>query len=463
MASAASPAGCSGPLFRWSGAELAARIEERPVDSPESAAALLELLSGPRAGPPWAPHEPGPGIGPTVAAACDRVCRAASDAGDGQFSIARLFAAISRWAVEALKGDASSGVPEPWPHSATGPFSCSLTAAQCRGILANVLLLNVDDPVGRVAGLKPNGKAGGLRLDRDMLLDDEVGMQKLCCLLQYFATAMRLEGSADDSREVIFERRTSRGADLSEFKARVLAAHPQADSSDGLLGQVTLHSGGMEAPAADAFVNFANAVFGYGEFIASCTQEEIIQVCCPEFNVGMLFIGKMRPDEVIVVHNCRRYSAYRGYLHTFEYTGPWLGASEVQSILTMDACTTSHFSEPQVLRDVQKAVLAFECCEGQVISTGRWGCGVFGGTPAHKFAQQLVAAALVGVERLEFSTFGSPDGCDEVLAVVQQEQIRGAAGEVVSAGRLLAAILDCEGSRPSEFVGRFSAALHHHR
>jgi len=434
------------------------------VDSPESAAALLELLVGPRdAGPPSALHEPGPGIGPTVAAACGRVCRVASDTGDGELSIARLFAAISRWAVEALTGDISSGVPEPWSHSDKEPRSCSLTAAQCRGVLANVLLLNVEDPVGRVAGLKPNAKAGGLRLDRDMLLDDEVGMQKLCCLLQYFVTAMRLEGSADDSREVIFERRTSRDADLSEFKARVLAAHPPADSSEGLLGQVTLHSGGMEAPAADAFVNFANAVFGYGEFIASCTQEEIIQMCCPEFNVGMFFIGKMRPDEVIVVRNCRRYSSYHGYLHTFEYTGPWVGTSEVQAILTMDACTISHFSEPQVLRDVQKAVLAFECCEGQVISTGRWGCGAFGGTPAHKFAQQLVAAALVGVSSLEFSTFGTPDGCDEVLASLEQrQQLQGVAGRRVSAGQLLAAILDCEGSRPAEFVDRFLAALQHH-
>eukprot|EP01043_Picozoa_sp_COSAG02_P044645 COSAG02_NODE_4007_length_5920_cov_5.932829_4_plen_389_part_00 len=383
----------------------------------------------------------------------------AADAGDRDFSIARLFAAIGRWAVEALTGDGSSGVPEPWPDSDTEARSCSLTAAQCRSILANVLLLNVDDPVSRVVGLKPNSKAGGLRLDRDMLVDDEVGMQKLCCLLQYFATAMRLEGSTDDSREVVFERRTSRDADLSEFKARVLAAQPQPGSVDGVLG-VSLHSGGMEAPAADAFVNFANAVFGYGEFIASCTQEEIIQVCCPEFNVGMFFIGKMRPDEVIVVHNCRRYSSYQGYLHTFEYTGPWLGASEVQTILTIDACTVSHFSEPQVLRDVQKAVLAFECCEGQIISTGRWGCGVFGGTPAHKFAQQLVAAALVGV-KLEFSTFGTPDGCDEVLAVVHHhhhQQLQEAA-EGVSAGQLLTAILECEGSRPEEFVGRFLAAL----
>ena len=150
-------------------------------------------------------------------------------------------------------------------------------------------------------------------------------------------------------------------------------------------------------------------------------------------------------------------SAYRGYLDSFEFTGPWVGASDVQSIVTIDACTHFHFSEAQVLRDVQKTVLSFVCFENKVISTGRWGCGVFGGTPAHKFAQQLVAAAITGAE-LQFSTFGTPDGCDDLLAGVLAVQERGGGG-ATSAGRLLAAVLECEGCQPSEFVGRFLAAL----
>jgi hypothetical protein len=82
---------------------------------------------------------------------------------------------------------------------------------------------------------------------------------------------------------------------------------------------------------------------------------------------------------------------------------------------------------------------------------------VFGGTPAHKCAQQLVAAAITGAE-LQFSTFGTPDGCDDLLAGVLAVQERGGGG-ATSAGRLLAAILECEGCQPSEFVGRFLAAL----
>ena len=306
QAAQGAPPASSGTWYRWSAAELAEHLAQQPVDSPQSAAALLELLSGPRAGPPWAPDQPGEGIAPCVAAACVRLCRTAADAGDADFSLARLFEAIGRWALAALAADESgsgSSIPEPcWPQSDADPRSRAFTAAECRGVLANLLLLNVDDPVGRVTGLKPAGKAGGLRLDRAMLLDNEVGAQKFCCLLQYFVASMQSEGTADDSREVIFERRTHAGIDPQEFKARILAAPHRQHG----LPRVSLHEDGMEAVVGDAFVNFANAVFGYGEFIPSCTQEEIIQVCCPEFNVGMFFIGTMRPDEAIVVHNCRR-------------------------------------------------------------------------------------------------------------------------------------------------------------
>lgn len=95
----------------------------------------------------------------------------------------------------------------------------------------------------------------------------------------------------------------------------------------------------------------------------------------------------------------------------------------VQQILTLDACTTSHFSLMHMLRDITKAFGSFAAHRSYLerdsgcgateatISTGRWGCGAFGGTPSHKFVQQVIAAHLARV-RLEFSMFGTPDGCD---------------------------------------------------
>ena len=70
-----------------------------------------------------------------------------------------------------------------------------------------------------------------------------------------------------------------------------------------------------------------------------------------------------------------------------------------------------------------------------IVSTGRWGCGVFGGLPAHKFTQQVLAARLAGVS-LRFSTFGSPDGCDAVLDAMHK-----ANGTSIS--EVWALLLDC--------------------
>lgn len=44
------------------------------------------------------------------------------------------------------------------------------------------------------------------------------------------------------------------------------------------------------------------------------------KVCCPEFNVGMTFIGNMQEDEVVNVANVKRFTEYTGYLNSFKVT-----------------------------------------------------------------------------------------------------------------------------------------------
>ena len=46
---------------------------------------------------------------------------------------------------------------------------------------------------------------------------------------------------------------------------------------------------------------FVMAAYGYHGFTDSCTQEEILESCCPEFTIGMLWIGKMEDDKVVNV------------------------------------------------------------------------------------------------------------------------------------------------------------------
>lgn len=330
---------------------------------------------------------------------------------DSQDKVQQLFAAICRWALDCLgrSKDAFPSEVDVWTPGA-GPRRVSYSAAQCRGLLANALLMNVEDTT---ADVKEN--TGGLRFNRMFQSSSRpVAGEKLACLLAYFMAWLDADGS-EEERQIAIERRAE-ARSLEEFRTWTLSAATEGAA----VRYCELHDGGMEAVEdADAFVNFANPNFGYGKFIASCTQEEIIQACCPEFNVGMLHQGLLTDDEVVNVFGVRRYSSYTGYDQRFKFAGPWTQQPLVQTILTMDATTNKHFTEQMVLRDIRKAFLCFQGCG--VVSTGRWGCGVFRGMPAHKFAQQVVAAALAEV-KIHFSTFGTSDGCDQVLELLKEMQ-----------------------------------------
>ncbi|KAI2490950.1 hypothetical protein MHU86_23609 [Fragilaria crotonensis] len=76
-----------------------------------------------------------------------------------------------------------------------------------------------------------------------------------------------------------------------------------------------------------------------------------------------------------------------------------------------------------------------------LISTGKWGCGAFGGNVVHKFLQQVVAVSLCTDDRrLLYSAYGKQDEmellervldaihgvrCEDVLGVIEQEKLFG--------------------------------------
>eukprot|EP00931_Biecheleriopsis_adriatica_P120599 TRINITY_DN95727_c0_g1_i1.p1 TRINITY_DN95727_c0_g1~~TRINITY_DN95727_c0_g1_i1.p1 ORF type:complete len:517 (-),score=80.89 TRINITY_DN95727_c0_g1_i1:384-1865(-) len=325
-----------------------------------------------------------------------------------------LFAMVRDWALELLRNPL-----QPWrrtrPRDAGQEDVIQYTAAQCRGILANAFLGNVLDPMGP---FKEN--QGGLEFSGHYLEIESVGLNKTAALLIYFAEGMRLQGTEDDARIVAFTHRKALA--LVDFQKLL------EDSTTSVLPQsttrqlVALHNGSMEDPNdTTAFVNFANADFGVGCFINCCTQEEILQMACPEFNVGMLHIGTMEDDEIVVVRNCRRFVEYTGYQSSYNVQGPWDSSrgNTFNDVLTMDAVYCLHFDPQEQLRDIRKAYTCFSMLQpDSCISTGRWGCGAFGGLPVHKFVQQLIAARLADAQ-LRFSTFGSPDGCDVVLELLK--------------------------------------------
>jgi len=331
-----------------------------------------------------------------------------------------------------------------------------ITARQTRGILANAFFANVLDPM---QVYKDDRNLGGLEW-RQLILycnsSKAVGIESMRCHLLYFeeaSTRMRnTEASTDDDeRQIVFERvRYKPRIILTGNSSTITVAQDKDKQNNGRPLQpvgtgIVVHQRSVELPSrpCSGFVNFANQNFGYGKFIRSCTQEEILESCCPEFTVGLLWIGMLQDDEIVTVRNVRRFATYSGYLSGFRCEGP-VGtvdgdqrnhAVAIQDILTMDACYSHHFSLSNIERDVNKAYFALlahaflsspssarnKSGKCRVISTGKWGCGAFGGTAAHKFVQQALAANLAGVN-LDFSAFGSTESCDVVLEALKHHQ-----------------------------------------
>jgi poly(ADP-ribose) glycohydrolase len=79
----------------------------------------------------------------------------------------------------------------------------------------------------------------------------------------------------------------------------------------------------------------------------------------------------------------------------------------------MDACFSSQFAQKNIDRDLGKAWAAFEKSKNEIIVTGNWGCGAFGGNLIFKFLQQICAVMILGdhFKRLDYSAYG-----DEKLA-----------------------------------------------
>eukprot|EP00392_Amoebophrya_sp_AT5.2_P018253 g18758.t1 len=295
------------------------------------------------------------------------------------------------------------------------PAYVSRSVQWCYGMLANAFLANINPAVviqglssfpGMFEAVSPPWVSG---LDPFFLAT----VAKIQCLIHYLNTEVDAKRPdivwqkvfVRDLPEAVREA-LRKGLSISDV-AKGSGAAADEDVRDSAESDPFCK---MEAPEqARGFVNFGNQMFGYGRFTASCTQEEIMQMCCPEFNVGLLFYRAMEDECVVLTHNVRRFvkgEQYEGYLNSFRLKLESLVEhlpifSSDQTIITMDAVMFDHFSEKHCARDVGKAFLGwwFTAQWWEIttieISTGKWGCGEFGGDPFHKFAQQLYAAVLV--------------------------------------------------------------------
>eukprot|EP00927_Polykrikos_kofoidii_P072788 TRINITY_DN68886_c0_g1_i1.p1 TRINITY_DN68886_c0_g1~~TRINITY_DN68886_c0_g1_i1.p1 ORF type:complete len:422 (-),score=78.11 TRINITY_DN68886_c0_g1_i1:43-1308(-) len=323
----------------------------------------------------------------------------------------------------------NSALPEP-VVSANG-LAVRVSAGEACDALCHALLCNGRDavaeaprpqtapkPANRCAG---DGNGGGLVFDEWMRSTSLLAAEKAACFLHYLHNAT--SDGFDSSRLIYFELRAAQTDDIEPSSASV--AWPA----------VRVHVGEFtEREQDDTFVNFANHVFLYGKLTPSdsgVTVEEFLQVEYPELCIGLLYFGTMRENEAVVTEGVRKFSTHSGYMNTFACAGPCDDA-RIFRVLSLDAKNFSsssaedktityadQFERANVVRDVRKACLAFDGC--QLVSTGKWGCGVFKGNVYLKFLQQILASSLCKVQELSFTTYRQQfeaDACCKISAAL---------------------------------------------
>lgn len=168
-------------------------------------------------------------------------------------------------------------------------------------------------------------------------------------------------------------------------------------------------AGAIEDSPAEAHSDFANRFVGGGCLENDFMMEEILFVVKPELIVAMALCSYMHDEEAVRVAGALQYSCYRGYASTFEFDGDYddRRAGPPAVVCAMDAlqgCARIQFGEDLVLRDMNKARVAFD--GARTVATGNWGTGAFGNDHVLKMLQQWLAASDAGVTRLHYFTFG---------------------------------------------------------
>ena len=197
--------------------------------------------------------------------------------------------------------------------------------------------------------------------------------------------------------------------------------------TDNKLCEVVLHNNKDSLFYAEDsyFVDFANKYIGGGVLNGGCVQEEIFFAVDPEAIVSMFFMEVMDDCDAIGIYNTIMYSKYKGYGYSFTYDGTLIdGQTIIKShrIIAIDAISFSYNSFnfnffqnnnkiKEINRDLHKAYVGFSFAKNEegipkTIATGNWGCGAFNGNHELKFIQQWIAASFLGIDKLDYFTFG---------------------------------------------------------
>lgn len=138
---------------------------------------------------------------------------------------------------------------------------------------------------------------------------DGVKINKIKCLFHYFERITSRENS--ELGIITFSRFSINNLDFKSFE----------NSVKEILRPTINENGTIEDSKNALQVDFANMYIGGGVLGSGCVQEEIRFTICPELIVSMLFMERMDDEECILIRGAERFSNYKGYAWSFEWSG----------------------------------------------------------------------------------------------------------------------------------------------
>ena len=268
---------------------------------------------------------------------------------------------------------------------------------QMRFILANAFFLNIKNQMRDGYGFFDFGLL--------MMRADNIGEERLKCLLAYFVREMKSNSNTihnDIIIERFYEDRNSFPNWINSdtvFQSELVSIHD--NRIEDVVGTWNLDDS-SSGESEVTIVDFANCQIHIGYIAPSMTQEEVLFSCTPECFLCLVLCEQLLPEEVVIVKNVRRSCEYTGFLYRFEQKSILHNAAPM-NVLALDASNQNSFHQNNVIRDLNKAWIGFKHSTS-VISTGHWGCGAFGGDQTFKFLQQICASTLLD-KKLFYSTF----------------------------------------------------------
>ncbi|CAD8166659.1 unnamed protein product [Paramecium octaurelia] len=169
----------------------------------------------------------------------------------------------------------------------------------------------------------------------------------------------------------------------------------------------------------------------------NCAQEEILMLIFPEALVTMIFIPPMKDNEAVLITNIKKFSKYSGYEQSFTWKEQDDLDKNFFNMLAIDAKpfsgSTIQFKKHNLDREMLKCYsgfsLALKYQPNNDISTGRWGCGIFGGNQYLKTMIQLICFAQAKYEnenstaKLIINTLNNPNLINFVNDLKKYESI----------------------------------------